>query len=118
SIARRSASRWAPPPAPARAPSRPTTRTPPRWPSKPRARRHRPLSACGPTRAPLDGRPDALYFATAAPAYLDKTNAAAIHAALALDTRAPAFDMVGSVRSGAGALWAAIDAGRPTLRAV
>jgi hydroxymethylglutaryl-CoA synthase len=70
------------------------------------------------TRAAPDVRPGALYFATAAPAYLDKTNAAAIHAALALDAHAPAFDMVGSVRSGAGALWAAIDAGRPTLAAL
>jgi hydroxymethylglutaryl-CoA synthase len=63
-------------------------------------------------------RPRALYFATAAPGYLDKTNASAIHAALALDATAPAFDMLGSVRSGAGALSAAIDASRPTLAAL
>ena len=63
-------------------------------------------------------RPGALYFATAAPGYLDKTNASAIHAALALDATAPAFDMLGSVRSGAGALSAAIDASRPTLAAL
>jgi 3-hydroxy-3-methylglutaryl CoA synthase/uncharacterized OB-fold protein len=69
-------------------------------------------------RAAPDVRPGALYFATAAPAYLDKTNASAIHAALALDAQAPAFDMLGSVRSSAGALWAAIDAGRPTLAAL
>src|SRR3989304_3080492 len=60
-------------------------------------------------------RPEALYFATAAPAYLDKTNATAIHAALALDAGAPAFDLAGAVRSGAGALRAALDAPRPTL---
>ncbi|OGK78821.1 MAG: hydroxymethylglutaryl-CoA synthase [Candidatus Rokubacteria bacterium GWC2_70_16] len=60
-------------------------------------------------------RPAALYFATAAPGYLDKTNATAIHAALGLDPAAPAFDMLGAVRSGAGALRAALDAGRPTL---
>ena len=60
-------------------------------------------------------RPEALYFATAAPAYLDKTNATAIHAALALDAAAPAFDLAGAVRSGAGALRAALDAPRPTL---
>ena len=59
--------------------------------------------------------PAAVYFATAAPGYLDKTNATAIHAALTLDGSAAAFDMVGSVRSGAGALRAAVDAGRPTL---
>ncbi len=60
-------------------------------------------------------RPGAVHFATAAPAYLDKTNATAIHAALDLDPGAAAFDMLGSVRSGAGALRAALDAGRPTL---
>src|SRR3989304_1425939 len=58
-------------------------------------------------------RPEALYFATAAPAYLDKTNATAIHAALALDAAAPAFDLAGAVRSGAGALRAALAAPRP-----
>ena len=57
----------------------------------------------------------ALHFATAAPAYLDKTNANAIHAALGLDTSAPAYDMVGSVRSGVGALRAALDAGTTTM---
>ena len=66
-------------------------------------------------RAAPDLRPGALYFATSAPGYLDKTNASAIHAALALDWTAPAFDMLGSVRSGAGALSAAIDSARPTL---
>src|SRR5438132_10788868 len=55
-------------------------------------------------------RPDALYFATAQPAYLDKTNATAIHAALDLAPSAPAFDMAGAVRSGVGALRAALDA--------
>jgi hydroxymethylglutaryl-CoA synthase len=59
--------------------------------------------------------PAALYFATADPGYLDKTNATAIHAALGLPSGAAAFDMVGSVRSGAGALRAALDARRPTL---
>jgi hydroxymethylglutaryl-CoA synthase len=55
-------------------------------------------------------RPDTLYFATTAPAYLDKTNATALHAALDLDARASAVDMVGSVRSAAGALRAALHA--------
>lgn len=62
--------------------------------------------------------PRALYFATSAPAYLDKTNATAIHAALDLDPSAPAFDMAGSVRSAAGALRAALDARVPTLAVV
>jgi 3-hydroxy-3-methylglutaryl CoA synthase/uncharacterized OB-fold protein len=69
-------------------------------------------------RATPDLRPGALYFATSAPGYLDKTNASAIHAALALDWTAPAFDMLGSVRSGAGALSAAIDSTRPTHAAL
>jgi len=38
----------------------------------------------------------------AAPAYLDKTNATAIHAALALDESAMAFDMLGSIPLGRG----------------
>jgi hydroxymethylglutaryl-CoA synthase len=63
-------------------------------------------------------RPRGLYFATATPAYLDKTNATAIHAALGLDDSAMAFDMMGSIRSGAGALRAGLDAGRPTLVAL
>jgi 3-hydroxy-3-methylglutaryl CoA synthase/uncharacterized OB-fold protein len=73
-------------------------------------------------RAALRGAPRlapaAVYFATADPAYLDKTNATAIHAALALDESAMAFDMLGSIRSAAGALRAAADAGRPTLAVV
>src|SRR4030095_4729825 len=70
-------------------------------------------------RAALRGAPRlapaALYFATADPAYLDKTNATAIHAALDLDTSAMAYDMLGSIRSGAGVVRAAADASRPTL---
>jgi 3-hydroxy-3-methylglutaryl CoA synthase/uncharacterized OB-fold protein len=59
--------------------------------------------------------PAAVYFATADPGYLDKTNATAIHAALGLPASSGAYDMIGSVRSGAGALRTAIDARRPTL---
>src|SRR2546421_12620149 len=50
--------------------------------------------------APEGVKPRVLTFATANPAYLDKTNASAIHAALGLDPSVPAYDMVGSVRSG------------------
>jgi 3-hydroxy-3-methylglutaryl CoA synthase/uncharacterized OB-fold protein len=57
----------------------------------------------------------ALYFATSDPAYLDKTNATAIHAALDLPRSAMAIDMGGSVRSAAGALRAALDARAPAL---
>ncbi len=62
--------------------------------------------------------PAAVYFATASPAYLDKTNAAAIHAALDLPASAGAYDMLGAARSGMGAIMAALDAGRPTLAAL
>src|SRR5262245_42986264 len=70
-------------------------------------------------RAALRGAPGTapagVYFATADPGYLDKTNATSIHAALGLPSSSAAYDMAGSVRSGAGALRAALDAGRPTL---
>jgi 3-hydroxy-3-methylglutaryl CoA synthase/uncharacterized OB-fold protein len=52
-------------------------------------------------------QPDVLWFSTAAPAYADKTNATAIHAALRLPRAVGAYDANGSVRSGAGALSAA-----------
>ncbi|MEZ5169234.1 MAG: OB-fold domain-containing protein [Acidimicrobiia bacterium] len=59
--------------------------------------------------------PRSVYFATADPAYLDKTNAAAIHGALGLPADCAAYDLMGSVRSGVGALRAALDASEPTL---
>src|SRR5438093_670779 len=43
--------------------------------------------------------PHGVLFATSSPAYLDKTNATAIHAALALGADGYAFDLNGSVRS-------------------
>jgi hydroxymethylglutaryl-CoA synthase len=69
-------------------------------------------------RAALRGAtvvPQALYFASSDPAYLDKTNATAIHAALDLPTSAFAVDIVGSVRSAVGAMRAARDARGPAL---
>src|SRR4051794_24644496 len=51
-----------------------------------------------------------LWLATTTPAYADKTNATALHAALRLDRTTPAFDTAGSVRSTTGALFAAIAA--------
>jgi hydroxymethylglutaryl-CoA synthase len=70
-------------------------------------------------REALRARPEisaeALYLATASPAYQDKTNATAVHAALGCDGAAPAFDMTGAVRSGVGALRAALDGSRPVL---
>jgi hydroxymethylglutaryl-CoA synthase len=58
-------------------------------------------------RLALRGRdviPSQLLFATSFPAYADKTNASAIHAALRLPAAVPAFDLGASVRSAAGAL--------------
>lgn len=60
-------------------------------------------------------RPAVLWFATTTPAYLDKTNATAIHAALRLDRTVAAYDAVGSVRSTSGALRAALDSSSVTL---
>jgi hydroxymethylglutaryl-CoA synthase len=59
--------------------------------------------------------PRSLWFATADPAYLDKTNATAIHAALRLDSDRPAFDFGGAARSGVGALRAALEGSGSTL---
>ena len=55
--------------------------------------------------------PGALWFATSVPAYLEKTNAAAIHAALRLDPAVGALDFGGAIRSGIGALRTALSAG-------
>ncbi|HSO95842.1 MAG TPA: OB-fold domain-containing protein [Acidimicrobiia bacterium] len=59
--------------------------------------------------------PQALWFATVAPAYLDKTNATTIHAALRLDGDVLAADFGGAIRSGVGALVASLHGGTPTL---
>lgn len=59
--------------------------------------------------------PYALWFATADPAYLDKTNANAVHAALRLDEKVPAVDMGGAIRSGVGALRAALESNGDVL---
>jgi len=59
--------------------------------------------------------PERILFATANPPYLDKTNAAVIHAALDLPASALAVDAGGAVRSGVGALLSAADARVPAL---
>lgn len=59
--------------------------------------------------------PSSVLFATSSPTYLDKTNATAIHAALGLPSDVAAFDMLGSVRSGVGALRAALRSDKPAL---
>jgi hydroxymethylglutaryl-CoA synthase len=62
----------------------------------------------GPSGAAAPPAPGSLWFATTAPAYADKTNATAIHAALSLDPAVPAFDVNGAVRSAVGALRAGL----------
>jgi 3-hydroxy-3-methylglutaryl CoA synthase/uncharacterized OB-fold protein len=64
---------------------------------------------------PDETMPASLLFATANPPYLDKTNATTLHAALGLSDAVTAFDTVGAVRSGAGAVLAALDSRRRTL---
>lgn len=59
--------------------------------------------------------PERVFLATANPPYLDKTNANVVHAALRLDPGALALDMIGSVRSGMGALVLASESAVPTL---
>lgn len=59
--------------------------------------------------------PQALWFSTVSPAYVDKTNATAIHAALRLPSHAPAADFGGAVRSGVAALRTALAGGPTTL---
>jgi 3-hydroxy-3-methylglutaryl CoA synthase len=55
--------------------------------------------------------PEAIYFATSTPPYLDKTNATAIHAALDLGHEGLAVDMAGSARSSVGAILTAVARG-------
>jgi hydroxymethylglutaryl-CoA synthase len=66
-------------------------------------------------RGAAQASPRNLWFATVAPAYLDKTNATTIHAALRLDTDVLAADFSGAIRSGTAALTAALHGAEPTL---
>src|SRR5579863_8004671 len=52
--------------------------------------------------------PDAFWFSTAEPAYLEKSNASTVHAALRLDPSVTALDLHGAVRSGVGSVVAAL----------
>jgi 3-hydroxy-3-methylglutaryl CoA synthase len=65
--------------------------------------------------APAAAPPDALWFSTVTPAYVDKTNATTIHAALRLDDDVAAFDFGGSQRSASGALRTALAGSGTTL---
>jgi 3-hydroxy-3-methylglutaryl CoA synthase len=67
-------------------------------------------------RSAPDGlTPESIYFASATPPYLDKTNATVVHAALDLPSRVFAGDVGGAARSVNAALRAALDSSRPTL---
>jgi 3-hydroxy-3-methylglutaryl CoA synthase len=57
--------------------------------------------------APTGASPSVIAFATTAPGYFDRTNANAIHAALALPSSVGAVDAVGSARSAAAAIMVA-----------
>jgi 3-hydroxy-3-methylglutaryl CoA synthase/uncharacterized OB-fold protein len=59
--------------------------------------------------------PDALWFATSAPAYLDKTNATAVAAALRCPADVGAYDFGGALRSGMGCLLSALRGSGTTL---
>ena len=59
--------------------------------------------------------PETLFFATSEPAYLDKTNATAIAAAVRLPGDIGAYDFGGALRSGTGCLIAALRGGGTTL---
>ncbi len=62
-------------------------------------------------RASPGAAPTTLWFATATPAYLDKTNATTVHAALRQPAEVAAFDFGGALRSGVGALRTALESG-------
>ena len=66
-------------------------------------------------RAAPDVEIGSLFFSTTEPAYVDKTNATAIHAALRLDSGTPAYDFGGAARSGVGALLVALAASDAAL---
>jgi hydroxymethylglutaryl-CoA synthase len=56
-----------------------------------------------------------IWFASTEPPYADKTNATAIHDAIAAPDSAGAYDVNGAVRSGVGALRAGLTQGEPSL---
>jgi 3-hydroxy-3-methylglutaryl CoA synthase/uncharacterized OB-fold protein len=62
-----------------------------------------------------DSIPAQVLFATTTPAYADKTNATAVHAALRLPSSTATFDMGLSPRSAIGALLLALDGSKPAL---
>ena len=59
--------------------------------------------------------PTQVLFGSTTPAYADKTNATAVHAALRLPAAARAFDLGGSPRSAVGGLLLALESDATTL---
>src|SRR5579871_390108 len=59
--------------------------------------------------------PTSLWFATTSPAYADRTNATAVHAALRLDRDVVAADANGAVRSAVAALRSALLSSEPAV---
>lgn len=55
--------------------------------------------------------PGSLWWASTSPPYLDKTNAAAVHAALRLPSTVPAADLIGTARSTFAGIRAAVASG-------
>jgi hydroxymethylglutaryl-CoA synthase len=66
-------------------------------------------------RAPQGTQPRTLLLSSATPTYLDRTNAAVVHAALHLDPSTAAYDFGGAPRSGVGALTTALGGSATTL---
>ncbi len=72
-------------------------------------------AARGTLRSVPEHTPDTVLFSTSTPAYLDKTNATAIAAALRLPGTTAAYDFGGALRSGTGALRTALEGTGTTL---
>jgi len=66
-------------------------------------------------RAVPGGAPASLWLSTTAPAYADRTNATAVHAALRLDRDVVAADANGAARSAVAVLRAALQGSEPAL---
>lgn len=65
--------------------------------------------------APDATAPESLWFATSSPTYAEKTNATVVHAALRLPGTTAVFDAGSAVRSGVGALRAALRSAEPAV---
>tara|TARA_X000000368_G_scaffold71565_1_gene52223 strand:- start:1833 stop:3236 length:1404 start_codon:yes stop_codon:yes gene_type:complete len=62
-----------------------------------------------------DAKPEALWFTTSEPPYLEKTNANVIHSALQLPKTISAYDFNGALKSGIGAMKTALTSNQTVL---